>query len=219
MYNQNSGELVFHLWGQPSSKLVTTKEEGVERIFRIHNMYYPVGISVEQTSPLRGFPWVKPSDMIASMARTRDLHHLLAGHDLQNAESKLVSFWTKYRALHPQHELWAEIDNGRKSYARCLPLLLHGDEGVSFKRNGILVVSFQSYLGHGSSKTAVPFDDKDRLPINFLQTGFQTRILICVCQKDCFVVEIVLVSSIQFWVDNSTRDFFIYIYIPPIGHT
>ena len=120
MYNQNSGELVFHLWGQPSSKLVTTKEEGVERIFRIHNMYYPVGISVEQTSPLRGFPWVKPSDMIASMARTRDLHHLLAGHDLQNAESKLVSFWTKYRALHPQHELWAEIDNGRKSYARCL---------------------------------------------------------------------------------------------------
>ena len=99
------------------------------------------------------------------------------------------AFWSKYRSLFPQHELWAEVDSGRKPLTHCLPLYLHGDEGVTYRKDGLLVVSFQGVWGHGSSKTArLPENYKatsSGIPLNFLLTGFQTRILICVTPKEC----------------------------------
>lgn len=161
------------------------EEEGVHSIFRLHNFLYPVDITVEDSPPLSSFPWIKPSNFIHAMARNNDIGHLLGGYSLEQSEERLTNFWLHYRRLFPQHELWKEIDSGRKPVSRCLPVLLHGDEGISFKRNGLLVLSFQSFFGEGSSKTRSKQKHPDRLPLNFVQTGYQTRMLICVVPKEC----------------------------------
>ena len=101
----------------------------------------------------------------------------------------LVDFWQKYRSLHPNHQLWRYIDSGHKDASKCIPLYLHGDEGTSFKKGGIFIFSFQGAVGFGTSKRNV--DDQELralgegIRLNFLQTGLQTRILICCCPKDC----------------------------------
>ena len=72
----------------------------------------------------------------------------------------------------------------------CVPLYLHGDEGVTYKRGGVLILSFQSPLGFGTSK-----GDKDLslnlqdlgeagLPLNFNKSGMYTRMLMVVCPEE-----------------------------------
>jgi len=147
-------------------------------------------MTFETVSPLKDFPWIKPSNFIRIMAKMNDLGHLLGGLSLQEAKGTLLSFWSKYRALFPQHQLWGDVDCRKKDLSRCLPIYLHGDEGTSYKRGGILIVSFQGAFGFGSSKRAEEIKEKyramgDGIPLNFLRTGFQTRMPICVCPKEC----------------------------------
>lgn len=167
------------------------QEEAVSEIFRSHNFYYPVEISIEESPPLSNFPWIRPSNFLKAMSKMNDLSHLLGGHSLQEARGMLLSFWAKYRALFPQHQLWAEVESHRKTLDRCLPIFLHGDEGVTYKKGGVLVLSMQGAFGHGSraSERAKRLEENyralsDGIPLNFLRTGFQTRLLICVCPKD-----------------------------------
>lgn len=166
------------------------KEEAVTAVFRLHNFYYPLGISVVEEAPLIGFPWLKPSNFLQAMAKANDLHHLLGGLSLRQARPRLLKFWSQWRQLFPSHELWGEVDCGRKNLSHCLPLFLHGDEGVTYRKDGLLVISFQGVWGYGSSKSIArsPEDYKATstgIPLNFLKTGFQTRMLICVCPKEC----------------------------------
>lgn len=167
----------------------TIKEKAVTAVFAKHGFYYPVEVTVETDPPLEKFPWIKPSKFLEAMAKMNDLHHLLGGVSLQNAERRLIGFWTKYRRLFPQHDLWAEVDSGRTPLSCCLPLFLHGDEGVTYRKDGLLVLSFQGVFGCGSSKSKTnPAEHykatNEGIPLNFLKTGFQTRILICVCPKE-----------------------------------
>ena len=159
-------------------------------MFRLNNFYYPVEVTVEEAEPLVSFPWIKPSSFLKAMAKMNDLHHLLGGFSLHQAQPKLISFWTQYRQLFPEHQLWREVDAGRKPLSHCLPLFLHGDEGVTYRKDGLLVCSFQGVWGHGSSKSTARSPENYRetstgIPLNFLQTGYQTRMLICVCPKEC----------------------------------
>ena len=147
-------------------------------------------MSVEETPPLTGFSWIKPSNFIQTMARMNDMGHLLGGHSLTQAKSMLLNFWSKFRAIHPQHQLWAE----ERDLSKCIPIFLHGDEGVTYKKNGVLVLSFQGAIGFGSrsSQRARELESNLRamgegIPLNFLRTGFQTRMLVCVCPKEPWV--------------------------------
>ena len=166
-------------------KPLPQKEEGVCSIFHQNHFYYPVELKMEEAPPLTAFPWIPPSRFISSMGRMNDLHVLLGGCSLRQAEKKLLNFWKCYRDVFPSHQLFEEADSGRKPLHKCLPLYLHGDEGVSFKKNGILILTLQSAIGHGSTKMSLqnygPLEE--RLPLNFLRT-YETRMLIAVCPKE-----------------------------------
>ena len=208
---------------QSTLYIQTTQEEGVFEVFRLNNLFYPVEMTFETVSPLKDFPWIKPSNFIRIMAKMNHLGHLLGGLSLQEAKGTLLSFWSKYRALFPQHQLWGDVDCRKKDLSRCLPIYLHGDEGTSYKRGGILIVSFQGAFGFGSSKRAEEIKEKyramgDGIPLNFLRTGFQTRMPICVCPKECLglIINIVPWCSTLSNLFNSFVMFvvcYIYIYI------
>ena len=91
------------------------KEYAVTSVFRLNGLYYPVDITTEESAPLNSFPWIKPSNFIRSMVRMNDLDHLLGGFTLPQARGRLVDFWAKYRVLFPRHQLWEDVDAGRKT--------------------------------------------------------------------------------------------------------
>lgn len=96
----------------------------------------------------------------------------------------LKTFWARYRAIVPQHELWADMDNGLKPPERCVPIFVHGDEGVTYKKNAVLVLSIQGCIGTGSNHSTVDEEHGPRMPLNFKRAGLHTRLLSVVCPKD-----------------------------------
>ena len=166
------------------------QEQAVIDVFKQFDFYYPVKITVEETSPLKGFPWLRPSDFIRSMGRMNDISHLLGGHrSVAAAKPMLLQFWSKFRTLHPRHALWEQLSAGRKTLEQCIPLYVHGDEGVTYKKGGILILSFQPVIGFGCSKRAQEVanmyrSSTEQMPLNFLKTGMETRMLTLVCPKD-----------------------------------
>ena len=157
---------------------------------------YPVELSIEETAPLKGFPWLKPTAFLKAMGKMNDISHLLGVKSLDGAKDMLIEFWGSYRAICPRHELFQLIDAGERVPERCIPIFVHGDEGVTYKKNGVLVLSFQGIIGFGTSKTSNSGKRKrgndaregtiaEGIPLNFLATGFQTRFASIICPKDC----------------------------------
>ena len=168
-----------------------TEEAEVQRIFKENNLYYPVPVTVEDASPLQGFPWIKPSDFLKTMASYNDLSNILGGFsNLWEAEPMLVTFWERYRRVFPAFGLFEQVDRGVCTYKQCIPLYLHGDEGITYKKNGVLIISFQSPLGFGTSKRPQELSLNLRnmgeagLPMNFLKAGMLTRMVNVICPKD-----------------------------------
>lgn len=161
--------------------------------FRNHNLYYDVEITTEQQRPLVGFPWIKPSNFIKALGKHSDLGMLLGGRrTLVEAKGMLDLFWQRYQDLFPQHQLFADVQAGKKELSKCIPIFVHGDEGVHYKKSGVLVLSIQGVVGTGSKKRSPTEVAKNQypselheLPLNFLRPGTETRLLSIVCPKVC----------------------------------
>ena len=125
------------------------------------------------------------------MALYNDLGNILGGfNDMASAAPLLEVFWQRYRKIIPKFQLFERVDAGQCTYRQCIPLYLHGDEGVTYKKGGVLVVSFQSPLGFGTSKRPQEMSlnlesmGESGLPLNFVKCGMLTRMVNVICPKD-----------------------------------
>ena len=171
-----------------------TKETAVQKVFKENNFFYDVPMTVEENPPLRNFPWLKPSDFLRAMATYNDLSNILGGFtSVARAGPLLEEFWHRYKVICPEFELFHRVDPS--NYKRCIPLYLHGDEGVTFKKGGVLVMSFQSPLGFGTSKRPMQMSlnlenlGDSGFPLNFVKCGMLTRMVCVICPKDWICVK------------------------------
>ena len=153
-------------------------------------MRYSVDLSYAPVGKCEKFPWIKPTDFIKAMSASNDMRRLLAGKDsMAEAGPMLESFWKKFQAISPRHQIFESGVN----LARCIPIYLHGDEGTTYKKSAVLIVSFQTVYGFGSRKRSLDecMTEHERelescgIPVNFCKTGLQTRFLAAVAPKDC----------------------------------
>ena len=179
-----------HLWNtkdrfQSLSLHTAVKEDGVSAVFAENGLRYPVPISDE-----REYSWIKPSDWLRTLGATGDMDKLLAGfRTMDEAQHLLGEFWGRWRLIYPQHEVFT---SGR-NLLQCIPIYIHGDEGVTYKKNGVLLVSLQAPFGSGSKRSPYERDD-DRLlennlsaagtPMNLLKSALRSRLLSVICPKD-----------------------------------
>ena len=164
--------------------LSITQEDVIVSVLTEYKLLYDVKIHLEQRLPLAGFPWLRPSDFLRSMGSLNDLSHILGGRrNVRDAEEVLLTFWKRFEAICPKHQLFEDARMGVKDLRRCLPMYLHGDEGTTYRKSGVLVISWQSAFGYGCSKRASELPSEG-IALNFLKTGFQTRMLALVCPKD-----------------------------------
>lgn len=155
-------------------------------------MLYPVELSYDIVGEHIRFPWIRPSNLIASMASTGDFSLLIGGlPTLHAAENALCEFWTRYEAVFPAHGIFRRIreSKGQLSKSQLIPILVHGDEGTTYKRGGMLVIQFAGVIGSGSKKNpSKPGWNNDDIaacgiPLNLVRTALQTRFLTFVCPR------------------------------------
>lgn len=181
----------------------------MSEVLREFGLSYDVPISRATVGSIEGFPFLKPSDYLARMVATGDFHRLLGGHALKDSEQTLSVFWKRFQKLFPQHDIF-QSEHTKSCLSRCLPLYVHGDEGQTYKRKGVLLMSFQSAVGSGGSHAPNERPETVNsagIPMNFLRNALQTRYLSVVCPKEGLMIQSAISPS-----TNHIR-YTVYLYI------
>ena len=164
------------------------QEDGVAEVFEQSGLRYETDLRYSRVGDHESYPWIPPSAFLRSMIRTGDFKRLLGGRTLQESQVTLTEFWKRYEQQYPTHELF-QVKT--RNLANHLPIYVHGDEGTTYKRKGVLCIAFQSPIGYGArhSPNERPEQVNDAgIPLNLLRTSLQTRFLTAVCPKDIWTV-------------------------------
>lgn len=170
------------------------KDTGVSQVFDTWGLRYDVEISTGQIGPYPEFPWIKPSKMLQSMANTNDLKKLLGGLSWQDAQPALGEFWNRYKQICPEHGVFRRVRESLQTtnplkLTQMIPIMVHGDEGTTYKKHGMLVLQFSGLFGRGSRNKPAEASWHQQLqtagiPLNLLGQTVQTRFLTFLCPRD-----------------------------------
>ena len=163
-------------------------------VFRDFGLSYNVAFTRSEVGQCVEFPWIPPSTFLARMAQTGDMKHVLGGFKtVPEACGLLKEFWSRYEAVCPEHEAFARVRAGEVQTHQMIPLYLHGDEGVTYKKKGVLIVSFQSPFGqgsrHGPAKPMTTCNTPEQIaesgiPLNLLKTALKSRMISILAPKE-----------------------------------
>ena len=90
---------------------------------------------------------LKATDFVKCIDKHGFWDKIFGTPSLADGELILQDFWSKYKQLHPDFEL----------FARSLPLntscpvYIHGDEGQHYKKGAVMILQWQSVVGTGTS--------------------------------------------------------------------
>lgn len=183
--------------------------------FRQHGLALDVPISWFDL-PSRGsenrhqFPYLRPTDLIAALVEKDILGKLVGGNCTSSGEIDeecLLAFWRRYACEFPDFGLYQASAEEGFPLRRVIPLFIHGDEGRGFKKNGILIVSFQPVIGEGTrpqKKRGVHRTiEKERMGLNILGSSFSTRFLCLSMMKKFYASKpaslLIFVCKTHFW--------------------
>ena len=96
-----------------------------------------------------GLPDLHPFLPVEGMLRTMALHEKLSVCLFGSGGfEQLALYWQRFQTVCPQFKLFHDRDP--TELRRCLPVYLHADEGRYLKREQVLVLNWQSAIGHGT---------------------------------------------------------------------
>ena len=131
-------------------------ERDVEVVTRRFQLQLPVRITELIKSPGVRYPGGFHVIALQSWLEfliTYNVWHVMLGlyqPDDNRQRAILSLFWKKYRALKPNHQVWAIFDKYKIDTSRCCPVILHGDEGRGRKKSPFLICSYHSFIGYGT---------------------------------------------------------------------
>lgn len=132
-------------------------------------------------------PWISPETWFTFLV-TKGLWPVLAGcnrDDHVGAVCNWKQFWKNYKEVYPNFELFDYED--QLDFGRVAAVFLHGDEGRTLKRQGMMVTSVQSALGRGYDEKRVKnHPSGDNLRVNFAGHSFTTRFVLHTIPKTCY---------------------------------
>ena len=171
-----------HDWAKIHDK---NSERDVHRVVNKHRTKLNIAIS-ELDVQSQKVPWISPRAWLLFIV-THGLMYMMSG--LRYEEKHLVGrmweqFWTQYEPLHPD---FGFFERQNIDYKKTVALFVHGDEGRTLKRGGLMVTSIQSVLGTGFDQTRLKrprdMDDTGKLHVNFAGHTFLTRFVVSVIPK------------------------------------
>lgn len=135
-------------------------------------------------------PWISPETWLEFVVK-KGLWPLMAGcdlHDWDGSDRNWTEFWRVYEKLNPNFELFEMVDI---DLGRTAAMLVHGDEGRTLKKGGLMVTSLQSALGRGYDEKRVRGQRSDTalLRVNFAGHSFTTRYVVNTMPKTSYETE------------------------------
>lgn len=169
-----------------SSCGLQNSERDVQRVIGRQGTKLNIPVKTLEIKGLQ-IPWIDPLDWMVWILK-KGLWPRLAGvapgqYDV--ADTCWKQFWTEYQKLVPNHQVFDFPNFDMSKTAACM---IHGDEGRTLKRHGIMITCFQSALGEG-------FDSKrllrrnvvgGRLKMNYAGHSFTHRYLMSAMPKVCY---------------------------------
>jgi hypothetical protein len=95
-------------------------------------------------------PYLSPADMFKEMANRKMTGVLTGTPTLKDGERLLLEYWLRFGALYPNHQAYAIAR--KNGFMKSIPILLHGDEGTSKKKQAVMILSYAGVLGKGTRK-------------------------------------------------------------------
>lgn len=169
-------------WADVQNK---NSERDVNRIVKKQRTSLDVKISMLRIQE-KDVAWINPKAWLQFIIN-HGLLYMLSGliYETRNLVGTVwTEFWRRYEILNPDFSLFSD-DNFDPAYT--IGLFLHGDEGRTLKRGGLMVTSIQSVLGHGfREKRLKRRRDESRLHVNFAGHTFLTRFVLSVYPKTMY---------------------------------
>lgn len=138
---------------------------------------------------IKGFtiPWLSPRDWFTWIIG-QGLWPTLAGaepNDYKSSAAIWTDFWSTYKRLVPEYEVF-QMDN--IDMGRTAAVLIHGDEGRTLKRHGIMVTAVQSALGRGfdSKRLRLGANGRWELKVNYVGHSFLHRFVTSAIPKTVY---------------------------------
>ena len=154
------------------SQASKTKHEFRSRTaYEDHGLKLKVPITPLKVGMDKPLPFLKPSALIKAMSDNSKLETCLLGNGSLN---ELATFWERYKLHFGDHPVYSS----GKQLNRCVPILLHADEGRCVKKEQILVLNWQSMIGKASRFTFEHLNPSDSPGLNFMGKTFATRYMV-----------------------------------------
>ena len=172
-------------WAKKNKK---NSERDVHRVVKKQRTMLKINIS-EINVQGQMLPWISPRAWLEFIVK-HGLLYMMSGlqfEERHNLGNVWRQFWTKYLTLVPDSGVAFMQDF---SYETTLALYIHGDEGRTLKRGGLMVTSIQSVLGVGFDrkrlKRPLGTDDTGKLQVNFSGHTYLTRLVCSVMPKTAY---------------------------------
>ena len=160
-------------------------ERDVSRV--IKEQQHGLQVEISQTElDGRTIPWIKPTAWLEFILKTGQWPRLagLEYEERAKCEETWSLFWSNYKKLHPNFQLF-QMEG--LDFAKTAACFLHGDEGRTLKKAPIMVTNLQSCLGFGfadqrqSNKRRAGGDIK--MCTNYAGDSFTNRHLLTIMPK------------------------------------
>ena len=144
-----------------------------------HGLRLDVDFAFGHVGKDRRHPYIPVSSWVQALDRAGRISDLVGGE--KDFGASLEKFWSHFEQAHPNHQFFQSGIDRQAAF----PVYLHGDEGTTYKKDGALVISFQTPMGKGTRKSKFgDLADTAGAHLNFVGHAFETRFLIISALKD-----------------------------------
>ena len=159
-------------------------ESGVHKVLDEQGCRLPVPLQFVDLPTQKKVPYVLMSDWAFFLASTGRLHYLVGTSDVMKRRELCLEFWRRLKQSRPDHPVYSSGQgDGQEDLDRLrntIPLLHHGDEGRTYRKLPLMVLSTHGVLGRGYSQAADKNKNnyaaqEDPMRLNFLGSTISTH--------------------------------------------
>ena len=164
---------------------MNASERGVQKV--VKEQKTKLDVTVEDiNSAGQDMSWISPRAWLQFLL-SMGLWHRLAGLEFERrneAGDVWQQFWDTYEILHPSFEVFGAPFDQKRTAA----IYIHGDEGRTLKKGGLMVTSIQSCLGFGFDQKRLKrrIDGSYKHLVNYVGHTFATRFVCFVLPKTAY---------------------------------
>ncbi|CAE7226882.1 unnamed protein product, partial [Symbiodinium sp. CCMP2456] len=158
---------------------LTHSESGVHKVLEASGCSLEVPLSYVDIPTQKKMPYITMTSWVQFLSKSDRLHYLTGVADGMERRKLCREFWTRVQQIRPGHPVFADASAGTIRLEDTVPLLHHGDEGRSYRKTPIMILSTHGLLGSGSHKTERPKGktslEHDGMDLNFIGATMTTH--------------------------------------------